>query len=404
MNRSLLLAGLASAVVAGPVLGQSMDHSMHNMPGMTMPAKPAAKATPKPARKAAAKPAAKRKAQVRRAPRRAQAAPARVADPHAGHDMSGMQGMDMGAQQQPAPAQDPHAGHDMSAMPGMGSPAAAGQDPHAGHDMSAMPGMAMDGSQTGAKIGTDLPPGNKPAPAPPGDHLADRFWGADAMASSRENDLRREHGGMTYYQVLFNLAEYQARKGSDGYRWDGEAWVGGDINRLWLKSEGEGGFGKALESAEVQALYSHALDPYWNLQAGVRYDFKPNPSRTYATIGIEGLAPYQFEVEGALFLSDKGDVLARAEGYYDQRITNYFVLQPRVEANFAAQDVRETGIGSGLTDLEAGLRLRYEGRREFAPYIGVSWERQFGDTARFSRARGDDTGGFSFVAGVRTWF
>ena len=404
MNRSLLLAGLASAVVAGPVFGQSMDHSMHNMPGMTMPAKPAAKATPKPARKAAAKPAAKRKAQVRRAPRRAQAAPARVADPHAGHDMSGMQGMDMGAQQQPAPAQDPHAGHDMSAMPGMGSPAAAGQDPHAGHDMSAMPGMAMDGSQTGAKIGTDLPPGNKPAPAPPGDHLADRFWGADAMASSRENDLRREHGGMTYYQVLFNLAEYQARKGSDGYRWDGEAWVGGDINRLWLKSEGEGGFGKALESAEVQALYSHALDPYWNLQAGVRYDFKPNPSRTYATIGIEGLAPYQFEVEGALFLSDKGDVLARAEGYYDQRITNYFVLQPRVEANFAAQDVRDNGIGSGLTDLEAGLRLRYEGRREFAPYIGVSWERQFGDTARFSRARGDDTGGFSFVAGVRTWF
>ena len=404
MNRSLLLAGLASAVVAGPVFGQSMDHSMHNMPGMTMPAKPAAKATPKPARKAAAKPAAKRKAQVRRAPRRAQAAPARVADPHAGHDMSGMQGMDMGAQQQPAPAQDPHAGHDMSAMPGMGSPAAAGQDPRAGHDMSAMPGMAMDGSQTGAKIGTDLPPGNKPAPAPPGDHLADRFWGADAMASSRENDLRREHGGMTYYQVLFNLAEYQARKGSDGYRWDGEAWVGGDINRLWLKSEGEGGFGKALESAEVQALYSRALDPYWNLQAGVRYDFKPNPSRTYATIGIEGLAPYQFEVEGALFLSDKGDVLARAEGYYDQRITNYFVLQPRVEANFAAQDVRETGIGSGLTDLEAGLRLRYEGRREFAPYIGVSWERQFGDTARFSRARGDDTGGFSFVAGVRTWF
>ena len=404
MNRSLLLAGLASAVVAGPVFGQSMDHSMHNMPGMTMPAKPAAKATPKPARKAAAKPAAKRKAQVRRAPRRAQAAPARAADPHAGHDMSGMQGMDMGAQQQPAPAQDPHAGHDMSAMPGMGSPAAAGQDPHAGHDMSAMPGMAMDGSQTGAKIGTDLPPGNKPAPAPPGDHLADRFWGADAMASSRENDLRREHGGMTYYQVLFNLAEYQARKGSDGYRWDGEAWVGGDINRLWLKSEGEGGFGKALESAEVQALYSHALDPYWNLQAGVRYDFKPNPSRTYATIGIEGLAPYQFEVEGALFLSDKGDVLACAEGYYDQRITNYFVLQPRVEANFAAQDVRETGIGSGLTDLEAGLRLRYEGPREFAPYIGVSWERQFGDTARFSRARGDDTGGFSFVAGVRTWF
>ena len=134
------------------------------------------------------------------------------------------------------------------------------------------------------------------------------------MASSRENDLRREHGGMTVYQILFNLAEYQARKGGDGYRWDGEAWIGGDINRFTLKSEGEGTFGKPLEQAEVQALYSRALDPYWNLQAGVRYDFKPNPSRTYATVGIEGLAPGFFEVEGALFLSDKGDVLGRAEG------------------------------------------------------------------------------------------
>lgn len=404
MNRSLLLVGLASAALAGPVFGQSMDHSMHNMPGMTTPAKPAAKATPKPAKKAAAKPAPKRKAPVRRAaPRRAQAAPAPAADPHAGHDMSGMQGMDMSGQQQPAPAQDPHAGHDMSAMPGMSSSPSARQDPHAGHDMTAMPGMAMDGNQA-AKVGTDLPPGNKPAPAPSGDHLADRFWGAGTMAASREDDLRREHGGMTYYQVLFNLAEYQARKGGDGYRWDGEAWIGGDINRLTLKSEGEGTFGKPLEAAEVQALYSRALDPYWNLQAGVRYDFKPNPSRTYATIGVEGLAPYWFDVEGALFLSDKGDVLGRAEAWYDQRITNYFVLQPRVEANFAAQDVRRDGIGSGLTDLEAGLRLRYEGRRELAPYIGISWERQFGDTARFTRARGDDTGGFSFVAGVRTWF
>jgi copper resistance protein B len=323
-----------------------------------------------------------------------------------------MSGMTMGQ----APATDPHAGHDMSSMPGMNPAPAASAGDHATHDMPGMSGMQMAPGQTmqhdmssmpgmaAAPTGTDLKPGNKPAPAPAPDHLADRFWGAKAMADSRKDDLISEHGGMTYYQVLFNLAEYQARKGRDGYRWDGEAWIGGDINRLTLKSEGEGSFGKPLEQAEVQALYSHALDPYWNLQAGVRYDFKPNPSRTYATVGIEGLAPYWFQVEGALFLSDKGDVLARAEGYYDQRITNYFVLQPRVEANFSAQDIPETGTGSGLTDLEAGLRLRYEGRREFAPYIGVSWERQFGDTARFTRARGDSTGGFSFVAGVRTWF
>lgn len=408
MIRAVLLAGLAPFAFSAPALAQSMDHSM--MPGMSMPGMKMPATKPAPKSKPAAKKAPVRNAPGKRSPAKRVARPA--ADPHASHDMSGMQGMDMGR----STGADPHAGHDMSAMPGMSAaPAAAGGE-HTGHDMSGMPGMqmapgetmqhdmsAMSGMAT-APVGTDLKPGNKPAPAPSADHLADRYWGAGVMADSREDDLRREHGGMTYYQIMFNLAEYQARKGRDGYRWEGEAWVGGDINRLWLKSEGEGSFGKRLESAEVQALYSHALDPYWNLQAGVRYDFKPNPSRTYATIGIEGLAPYQFEVEGALFLSDKGDVLARAEGYYDQRITNYFTLQPRVEANFSAQDVRETGTGSGLTDLEAGFRLRYEGRREFAPYIGVSWERQFGDTARFSKARGDDTGGFSFVAGVRTWF
>lgn len=277
----------------------------------------------------------------------------------------------------------------MSQMPAPG--------PHAGHDMAGMP---MAGR---ARVGTDLPAGKAPAPAAQPGLAASRFWGAEAMADA-DRDLRREHGGMTYHQVMFNIAEYQARKGADGYRWDGELWIGGDIDRFTVKSEGEGTLGSGVEQAEVQALYSRALDPYWNLQVGVRHDFRPKPSRTYATIGIEGLAPYWFEVEGALFLSDRGDVTARAEAYYDQRITQDLVLQPRVEANFSAQDVPELGTGSGLTDLEAGLRLRYERRRKFAPYVGVSWERQFGDTARSSRARGDGTGGFSFVAGVRAWF
>src|SRR3546814_572366 len=121
----------------------------------------------------------------------------------------------------------------------------------------------------------------------------------------------REQGGRTVYRVMFNLAEYQARAGRDGYRWDGEAFVGGDINRFWLKSEGEGAFGDRLESAEVQALYSRAIGPYFDLQAGVRQDFGQGPNRTYATVGFEGLAPYLFEVEGALFLSNKGDLLGR---------------------------------------------------------------------------------------------
>src|SRR3546814_6564109 len=111
-------------------------------------------------------------------------------------------------------------------------------------------------------------------------------------------------------------------------------------------------------------------------------DFKPNPSRAYAVIGFEGLAPYGFEVEGAAFLSDKGDLLGRLEGYYDQRLTQRLVLQPRVELNFATQDVPESRIGAGLSDAELGLRLRYEITRKFAPYIGVSYEAKTGQTAQ----------------------
>jgi copper resistance protein B len=216
--------------------------------------------------------------------------------------------------------------------------------------------------------------------------------------------LRREHGGGTFRQLLFNLAEYQARKGRDGYRWDGEAWLGGDVDRFVVKSEGSGSFGGDIESAEVQALYSRALDPYWNFQAGVRQDLGPGPRRTYAAIGVEGVAPYWLDLEATLFLSNKGDLIGRIEANYDQRITQDLVLQPRAELNLAAQDVPENAIGAGLSDIELGLRLRYEDAREFAPYVGVSWERKLGATADYARARGERSEGMSFVAGIRTWF
>ncbi|MFD1788304.1 copper resistance protein B [Sphingomonas floccifaciens] len=250
--------------------------------------------------------------------------------------------------------------------------------------------------------GTALPAGNAPAPAAPEATYADRIWGRDAMTPARDI-MRREHGGMSFSQLMINLAELQVRQGRDGYHWDAEFWYGGDINRLTLKTEGEGTL-RGSAGGEVQALYSRAIGPYFNLQAGVRQDVAPGPDRTYATVGFEGLAPYWFDVEGALFLSDKGDVFGRLEGYYDQRIIQRLVLQPRVELNLSAQDFRASGVGSGLTDAEAGLRLRYEIRREFAPYVGVSWERKFGDTARFARAAGSGTGGFSVVAGIRSWF
>ena len=297
----------------------------------------------------------------------------------------------------PVVAQD-HSGHD---MPGMTMPETPAQaDPHAGHDMSGMAGGMSQDMGTG---GTALAAGNAPAPAAPEPNYADRVYSPQEMAAARAL-LRNEHGGGTFRQVSFNLAEVQIRDGRDSVRWDGEAWFGGDIDRLTVKTEGEGEFGRGVEDAEVQALYSRAIGPYFNLQAGIRHDFKPNPSRTYATIGFEGLAPYWFDGEGALFLSDTGNVLGRLEGYYDQRITQRLILQPRAELDFAAQDVAENGIGSGLSEFELGLRLRYEIKREFTPYLGVSYDRRLGDSARFSRADGDDIGGPSLVVGVRTWF
>ena len=251
-------------------------------------------------------------------------------------------------------------------------------------------------------IGTDLPAGDAPAPAPPSDWYADRIYPKVEMEHAR-HAMMVESGGLLIGYTSLDL-EYQSRKGHDGFSWDGEVWYGGDINRLTVKSEGEGAFGEGLEGTETQLLYSRAIGPYFNAQAGVRQDFGPGADRTYATIGFEGLAPYWFEVEGALFLSDKGDLLGRLEGYYDQRITQKLILQPMAELNFAAQDVPETGTGSGLSDLELGLRLRYEIVKEFAPYVGVEWARKVGDTARFARAAGEDADSVSFVMGVRAWF
>lgn len=263
-------------------------------------------------------------------------------------------------------------------------------DPHAAHAPA-------------APAGTDLPAGNAPPPPVPADHAADRIYGSAAMKMGRHH-LDKFHGGQKLWQVMFNLAELQLRRGRDGFAWDAEAWYGGDIDRLRVKTEGEGEFGRSIEQAEVQALWSHAIDPYFNVQAGVRYDFKPDPSRAYAVIGIEGLAPSFFEVEGALFLSDKGELMARAGGHYDQRITQRLILQPRAELDFAAQDSRQLGVGAGLSEGEVGVRLRYDIRREFAPYVGVQYRRSFGNTRGFLREDGEDTAGWSLITGIRAWF
>lgn len=340
---------LLTAVAATPAAAQ--DHSMHDMPGMTMPAPPVAKPRPKPRPKPAARPTAS-----------APVEPSTM-------DHSTMQGMD-----HTAPTADPHAGHVMPAQP----PA------------------------TAEPIGTDLPPGNAPAPPVPTPHYADRIWDPARMARARDVMMREDGGGQRFAQIMLDLAEVRSGKVGASWRWEGSGWFGGDIDRFVVKTEGEGA--NRVESAEIQALYSRAIGPYFNLQAGVRHDIRPMPDRTYATIGVEGLAPYWFDVAAAAFVSTRGDVLGRVEGYYDQRITQRLIAQPRVELNLSAQDVPVIGLGSGLTSAELGLRLRYEIRREFAPYIGLSWDRRVGDTARLARDRGEDVGGIGAVAGLRLWF
>ena len=206
----------------------------------------------------------------------------------------------------------------------------------------------------------------------------------------------------TFFQA--EQLEYRLSDGKDRLNWDAQGWIGEDYNKLWLKTEGEKVFDGGVEEAEIQLLYSRIIHPFWDIQIGGRYDVRPQPQRGFGVIGVQGLAPYFFEVDAAAFFSHKGDVSARIKGEYELLLTQKLILQPSVELNLAAQQVEELGVGSGLTDVELGLRLRYEIVREFAPYIGVSWERAVGKTADFAREEGEDVDTLSFVAGVRFWF
>ena len=204
--------------------------------------------------------------------------------------------------------------------------------------------------------------------------------------------------------VLVDRLEWQARRGRDGIALSGKAAWGGDLDRLLIRTEGEAAAGKGVESAELRALWSHAVGPYANLELGVRQDLQAGPGRTYATVGIDAMLPYWIEAEGALFLSHKGEFLARAEFSHDMRLSQELILQPRAEFNLAAQDVPALGIGSGLSDMETGLRLRWAREPTFAPYVGVEWSRKFGRTARLARLDGEGVSTTSLVAGLRFWF
>ncbi|WP_439859858.1 copper resistance protein B [Pseudomonas sp. MBLB4136] len=211
------------------------------------------------------------------------------------------------------------------------------------------------------------------------------------------------HDKMLSWFLLFDQLEYQNADEGSVLSWDASAWVGGDIDRLWLRSEGERTNGMT-EEAELQALWGHAIGPWWELVGGLRQDFKPGPAQTWGAFGIQGMPLYGLEVEATGFVGEQGQSALRLEGEYDMLLTNRLILQPTAELNFYGRNDHERGVGSGLASSEVGLRLRYEIRREFAPYIGVTWNRAYGNTADLVREEGGDVSEARLVAGIRMWF
>lgn len=208
--------------------------------------------------------------------------------------------------------------------------------------------------------------------------------------------------------AIVDQLEYRLNDGEDILRWEAEGWLGGDYNKVVFKTEGEYGPSSSSGDAEFQLLYGRTIAPFWDFQIGARQDvlYGPGPDheRTFGVIGVEGLAPYWFEVTPALFISRDGDVSARLETTYDLLLSQRLIAQPRFEINAAAQDARQFGVESGVNNVELGIRLRYEIRREFAPYVGFNWIRKIGDTADLARREGEDVDVVGFIAGFRLWY
>jgi copper resistance protein B len=218
-----------------------------------------------------------------------------------------------------------------------------------------------------------------------------------------ENGGHTVHDNAVHYYVLFDQLEWQAGDGITAGNWDNRGWIGRDVNRFWFRTEGEAEDGDLAE-AQAHALYGRAIHRWWDVVAGVRQDFRPGSARTWAAVGVQGLAPYWFQVEATFYVGESGRTHVRFETEYELLLTNRLILQPLVELEIYGKSDPERGIGAGLSSGEAGLRLRYELRREFAPYIGVTWNRRFFGTADLARAAGEDAGGARFATGIRVWF
>lgn len=282
-----------------------------------------------------------------------------------------------------------------------GTPSAAGASQaqeHAGHgNGQEMPKPAATPQQDHSAHQKPAEGKHYPAGIPPITD-ADR-----AAAFPKLNGQHAVHDDAVNYYVLFDQLEWQTGDGVTAGSWDNKGWIGKDVNRFWFRTEGEAEDGD-LGEAQAHALFGRAIHRWWDVVVGLRQDFRPGPQRTWAAVGIQGLAPYWFEVEATAYIGEAGRTHFRVETEYELLLTNRLVLQPLVELELYGKSDPERGIGAGLSSAETGLRLRYEFRREFAPYVGVTWNRKFFGTGDFAEAAGEDKGNAKLALGVRMWF
>lgn len=304
----------------------------------------------------------------------------------------------------PTPAAD-HAAMDHSTMghskKDHGHPTPTGVD-HSTMDHSKMDHSKMDhGNMDHASMDhAAMGHGPRTAPREPIPVVTE----ADRLAAFPAIDhAAMQHAPAIHSMLLINRLEHWDGQHGTGQAWEASGWVGGDINRLWVRSEGERSGGRT-EASDLELLYGRSVSPWWDVLVGVKQDMRPADSRTWAALGIQGLAPYKFETSATAYLGEGGQVAATVEVEYELLLTKRLILQPLVEATFSAKDEPRYGNGSGLNTVEAGLRLRYEISRRFAPYVGISHERLFGDTADYHRAAGEPARDTRWVAGVRVWF
>jgi len=293
--------------------------------------------------------------------------------------------------QQPAPQTDPHAQHQ--------------QMQHGEHAQHEQPTQTEDHAehQHDEHAGHGAPASDEATeserahiPPDPPQHVMGE------MSNERMIELMQMEDDAEYSMLLFDQIEWQRLDGPDALAWEFDAWYGDDYNKIWFETEGDRVDGE--EEGRIEVMWDRIIAPWWSLQTGVRQDFGPGPTRNWLDFGIQGMAPYFFDIDAALYVGEQGRTSARFSAEYDMLITQRLILQPEVEVRLFGKNDPENGIGSGLSDLEVGLRLRYEIRREFAPYVGLHWERKFGRTADFARDEGEDTSELSVVTGLHVWF